>query len=707
MANYQTIVTDAGAALLESIAVGEGTLVWTVVKCGSGEIGVDDPAELTDVIAEVQEFDAIDVKFDDDGNPYIYVTCDNDGLETGYTRWEIGIFGKESEDPSDTLVIYCYAETEPEAEYIPPESEGASVQTIRTQVAAANGLDVTVSIDQSTVFLSLDRWADHLDGAGGVDQHPVATTADPGLMSAADKTALDGHIGVGGISQHPAVTDSVYGFMTPYYKGRADRTADGAEVNQNAFAIVKVGATNVNADAKQDTIEIAAGANIAITPDAVNDTITIAATGVAPSSHVGAGGISQHPVATHTTPGFEGVEHFDKLESVETGAEVNQNAWSGIKIGSTYVLADTEQDNLELAAGANIVLTPDTVNDKVTVATSDQVVALDRLGATYSILTQPGEGSDDWNNIANLRSGTSLRLLYGDDPNGPGPHMFFHVFNIEYGSKDGTGTITQLAIPYGYVQGVAAGLYMRGRYSGTWNAWRQIWASGNDGSGSGMDADLLDGQHAADFALDADFDVLSTAFSNHVAADLAFGVISIGTTNINADARSDTLELAAGANIVLTPDAVNDKVTFGLGLPYYAIYSLIGSNDAAAMMADGNTRQCGMLPSPGGGIAFNGITSQDQVHCLEIQVNNITAGSIVKTLYFPRVDDDVYYQIDSGVVTLLIDGFASNASANLTVPTGEHQIRLFVNNSGGNICNLYMADWLDDDIIWAAGGTYY
>lgn len=33
--------------------------------------------------------------------------------------------------------------------------------------------------------------------------------------------------------------------------------------------------------------------------------------------------------------------------------------------------------------------------------------------------------------------------------------------------------------------------------NGTWNSWRTLWHDGNDGSGSGLDADLLDGQHGS------------------------------------------------------------------------------------------------------------------------------------------------------------------------------------------------------------------
>lgn len=63
-------------------------------------------------------------------------------------------------------------------------------------------------------------------------------------------------------------------------------------------------------------------------------------------------------------------------------------------------------------------------------------------------------------------------------------------------------TMTQLGGPYNSQE-----LYFR---NGTWNAdgtgsirtasWNKIWHDGNDGSGSGLDADLLDGQHGSYYA---------------------------------------------------------------------------------------------------------------------------------------------------------------------------------------------------------------
>ena len=62
-------------------------------------------------------------------------------------------------------------------------------------------------------------------------------------------------------------------------KKKLDGIASGAEVNQNAFANVKVGSTTIQSDAKQDTLELAAGTNISLVGDANNDKVTIGVTG--------------------------------------------------------------------------------------------------------------------------------------------------------------------------------------------------------------------------------------------------------------------------------------------------------------------------------------------------------------------------------------------------------------------------------------------
>ena len=61
-------------------------------------------------------------------------------------------------------------------------------------------------------------------------------------------------------------------------KNKLSGISAGAEVNQNAFSIIRIGNASVEADSKTDTLTFAAGANITITPDADKDEIVIAAT---------------------------------------------------------------------------------------------------------------------------------------------------------------------------------------------------------------------------------------------------------------------------------------------------------------------------------------------------------------------------------------------------------------------------------------------
>ena len=61
--------------------------------------------------------------------------------------------------------------------------------------------------------------------------------------------------------------------------------------------------------------------------------------------------------------------------AVAGGGEVNQNAFSNVKVGSTTLAADTKTDTLELAAGTGITLTPDATTDKVAIKVTDNTYA--------------------------------------------------------------------------------------------------------------------------------------------------------------------------------------------------------------------------------------------------------------------------------------------------------------------------------------------
>ncbi|MBN2612909.1 MAG: hypothetical protein JXB00_15240 [Bacteroidales bacterium] len=95
----------------------------------------------------------------------------------------------------------------------------------------------------------------------------------------------------------------------------------------------------------------------------------------------------------------------------------------------------------------------------------------------------------DWNDITNTRSGSGYTLLRANAANGPvnAGSGYYHTFNFEYYSKDGSGNITQLAIPYGPTGTINTGLYFRGKYAGNWSSWVKIISenlAGNVGIGT-------------------------------------------------------------------------------------------------------------------------------------------------------------------------------------------------------------------------------
>ena len=58
-----------------------------------------------------------------------------------------------------------------------------------------------------------------------------------------------------------------------------------------------------------------------------------------------------------------------KLAGIEAGAEVNQNAFSNVKVGSTTLSADSKTDTLNIGGSNHIVILPSAELDSLTIAT--------------------------------------------------------------------------------------------------------------------------------------------------------------------------------------------------------------------------------------------------------------------------------------------------------------------------------------------------
>ena len=101
--------------------------------------------------------------------------------------------------------------------------------------------------------------------------------------------------------------------------------------------------------------------------------------------------------------------------------------------------------------------------------------------AGYGITDIPSFGGSqvpaapmDWNSVELTKPGPRPHLVMGNWTNGPGPAVHFHVLSFNYAVQDGSGNVTQMAIPYGTSGNTS--LWIRGRYNGTWSAWKRIWS---------------------------------------------------------------------------------------------------------------------------------------------------------------------------------------------------------------------------------------
>ena len=63
------------------------------------------------------------------------------------------------------------------------------------------------------------------------------------------------------------------------------------------------------------------------------------------------------------------------------------------------------------------------------------------------------------------------------------------------------------------------------------------------------------------YDIEASLDKLSGIEANAEVNQDAFSKVTVGGTIIEADNKKDTLNIVAGSNIILTPDATNDKIT--------------------------------------------------------------------------------------------------------------------------------------------------
>lgn len=156
-------------------------------------------------------------------------------------------------DPSDNAVPIILAGTDGSYDFV--------------RIKGLDGIDIETSSDAEGYYLGISSSMSPIEytfsGAASATGYTVTITPSEG--SAQTITI-------------PLATASDAGLLSPSDYNKLQGIQTGAEVNQNAFTRVIANGVAVEADAKEDTLNLSAGSNVQLSADASNDTVTISAT---------------------------------------------------------------------------------------------------------------------------------------------------------------------------------------------------------------------------------------------------------------------------------------------------------------------------------------------------------------------------------------------------------------------------------------------
>lgn len=89
-------------------------------------------------------------------------------------------------------------------------------------------------------------------------------------------------------------------------------------------------------------------------------------------------------VATQTKNGLESAADKKKLDGIKEGAEVNQNAFSNVKVGSITVSASGKTATFILEAGSNVTIDADNANKKIVITANKDGGNADKLDGYHA-----------------------------------------------------------------------------------------------------------------------------------------------------------------------------------------------------------------------------------------------------------------------------------------------------------------------------------
>lgn len=143
---------------------------------------------------------------------------------------------------------------------------------------------------------------------------------------------------------------------------------------------------------------------------------------------------------------------------------------------------------------------------------------------------------------------TQEAYILTNHANSPGGGVYWHIRTFFYSSL--TGNRAQIALRY---NGTADEMYIRSMYNSVWTSWKRVWHAGNDGTGSGLDADTVDGFEGMKLALASVIRNLTYSAFN--------GSVTISTNTVLSDYINmyDNLTINSGIKLYVPENTISQS----------------------------------------------------------------------------------------------------------------------------------------------------
>jgi len=377
-----------------------------------------------------------------------------------------------------------------------------------------------------------------------------------------------------------------------YLAGPSTFTIDPAGVGDNTGTVVIAG--NLQVDGTTTTIN-----STTVTVDDLNLTLASGAANAAAAN--GAGLTVDGANATITYDSSNDEWDFNKNINI-TGNLI----LSGTVDGRDVATDGSKLDGIEAGATADqtaseILTLIKTVDGSGSGLDADLFDGAD--SATF--LYQGADiGSQDWNSYIDGTEASWNTVLNHSGSNRPtGAYTYGTALSM---SKSGQAKL-QIYAPENASDNNTDGVWYRTGWNTTYRSWAKFWDSNNDGSGSGLDADLLDGIHGASF-LRSD------------ANDTATGIITFRNSTDYQIALNGNSTSWAG--ISWTDNAGTDYIWFNGSTGTFAIGGGGSTVSGKKLHVDGGMSVGASADSTA--MPTNGIYSQGEVEAASFKTSNWT-----------------------------------------------------------------------------------